>query len=74
MFVKLASNVCDAENSDGTCLDDTALVWEKRSCAGGRKATSTVLKVARVIVRSGLVQVSYQGIVDWASSNVVGKG
>jgi hypothetical protein len=30
------SNICDAENSNGTSLDNTSLVWEQRGGSGNR--------------------------------------
>ncbi len=53
----LTSNICNAENSDGTGLDDAAMVGQER-CGSWLKARGAVLEVALVVVWSRLAKVS----------------
>ena len=51
------SNICNAENSDGTSLNNAALVGKQRCCTR-RKTSCAVLEVAGVVVvGTGLVEV-----------------
>ena len=53
------SHIGNAEHSDWSCLDDTALVGQQRRCARLWQSARAVLKVAGVVVRSRLRQVSH---------------
>lgn len=53
----LTSDICNAENSDGTGLDDAAMVGQER-CGSWLKARGAVLEVALVVVWSRLAKVS----------------